>query len=140
MTQCRIDPDTLRCIECGARVSHASVRRLCDRSQGPPVSPFERSAASPTPAPPIVRPAHGPGTELKKLLAKIGIVSSPDCSCNRVAFEMDGWGADECERPERVEYVLAAMRENAARRGLPFLDAAGRLLIRRAIRNARRSA
>jgi hypothetical protein len=85
-------------------------------------------------------PASGAGTELKKLLAgwPFFITSSPDCSCNRVAAEMDSWGADECERPERVDYILAAMRENAEKRGLPFIDAAGRFLIRRAIKNARR--
>jgi len=89
-----------------------------------------------------LRPAvvieKGPGTELKKLLARIGITSTPNCSCNRVAREMDAWGADECEKQERVDYILAALRENAAKRGLPFLDAVGRMLVRRAIRNARR--
>lgn len=82
----------------------------------------------------------GPGTELKKLLAgwPFYITSSPDCSCNRVAAEMDAWGPDECEKTERVDYILAAMRENAEKRGLPFVDAAGRFLIRRAIKNARR--
>jgi hypothetical protein len=82
----------------------------------------------------------GPGTELKKLLAgwPFFITSSPDCSCNRVAGEMDSWGPDECERPDRVDYILAAMRENAEKRGLPFIDAAGRFLIKRAIKNARK--
>jgi hypothetical protein len=84
---------------------------------------------------------HGPGTELKKLLAgwPFYVSSSPDCSCNRVAREMDEWGADECEKPERQEYILAAMRENAEKRGLPFIDSAGRFLIRRAIKNARKA-
>jgi len=93
----------------------------------------------------VLKPAtvssFGPGTELKKLLAgwPFRITSSPDCSCNRVAAEMDAWGPDECESPERIEYILAAMRENAEKRGLPFLDAAGRFLIKRAIKNARKS-
>jgi hypothetical protein len=52
---------------------------------------------------------------------------------------MDEWGADECETNQKSEYVLAALRENAKRRGLPFLDAAGRLLVKRAIRNARKN-
>jgi len=84
---------------------------------------------------------HGPGTELKKLLAgwPFYITSSPDCSCNRVAAEMDQWGADVCEEPEKQDYILAAMRENAEKRGLPFIDAAGRFLIRRAIKNARKN-
>jgi hypothetical protein len=83
----------------------------------------------------------GPGTELKKLLAgwPFRITASPDCSCNQIAAQMDAWGPDECERAERIEYILAAMRENAEKRGLPFFDAAGRFLIRRAIKNARKS-
>jgi hypothetical protein len=53
---------------------------------------------------------------------------------------MDGWGPDECEKPERIEEVISVMRAEAKGRGLPFLDAAGRMLVRRAIRNARRNA
>jgi hypothetical protein len=51
---------------------------------------------------------------------------------------MDQWGADECEKPERAEYIVNAMRENAERRGIPFLDVAGRMLLRKAIKNARK--
>lgn len=94
----------------------------------------EPSAAAPV--------GRGPGTELKRLLAgwPLRITSSPDCSCNRVANEMDQWGPDECARPDRMDYIVAAMRDNAAKRGLPFLEAAARLLVRRAIAAARRKA
>jgi len=51
---------------------------------------------------------------------------------------MDAWGPDECERPERIDEVVAVMRAEAAARGLPFVDIAGRVLVRRAIANARR--
>ena len=54
--------------------------------------------------------------------------------------KMDQWGCDECERPERIDEVVAVMRAEAEARGLPFLDAAGRMLVRRAISNARKSA
>jgi hypothetical protein len=53
---------------------------------------------------------------------------------------MDQWGCDECSKPERIEEVVAVMRAEAAARGLPFLDVAGRLLVKRAIANARRTA
>ena len=52
---------------------------------------------------------------------------------------MDAWGCDECAKPERVDEVVAVMREEAGKRGLPFLDAVGRMLVRRAIRNARKA-
>jgi hypothetical protein len=81
-----------------------------------------------------------PGTELSKLLKRFGINPTPTCACRAKAAEMDAWGPDECEKPERIEEVVAVMREEAKARGLPFLDAAGRLLVRRAIANARKSA
>ena len=91
-------------------------------------------AASPT------QPTAGPGTELSRLLKRFGIEPTPTCSCRAKAAQMDAWGPDECEKPERIEEVVAVMRAEAEARGLPFLDAAGRLLVRRAIRNARRAA
>jgi hypothetical protein len=51
---------------------------------------------------------------------------------------MDAWGPDECSRPERIDKVVAVMRAEAEARGLPFLDVAGRMLVRRAIQNARK--
>lgn len=90
-------------------------------------------------AKPSAPPAHGPGTELGKLLKRLGIEPTPTCACRAKAAEMDQWGCDEAERPERIDEVVAVMREEAAARGLPFLDVAGRLLVRRAIRNARKS-
>jgi hypothetical protein len=53
---------------------------------------------------------------------------------------MDMWGCDEASKPERIDEVVAVMRAEAEARGLPFLDVAGRLLVRRAISNARRNA
>jgi hypothetical protein len=90
--------------------------------------------------PPSPQPSSGPGTELSKLLKRFGIEPTPTCQCRAKAAEMDAWGADECEKPERIEEVVAVMRQEAEARGLPFLDVAGRLLVRRAIRNARRAA
>jgi hypothetical protein len=81
----------------------------------------------------------GPGTELSKLLKRFGIEPTPTCSCRAKAAEMDAWGPDECSKPERIEEVVAVMREEAKARGLPFLDAAGRMLVKRAIQNARKA-
>jgi hypothetical protein len=84
-------------------------------------------------------PNHGPGTELSKLLKRFGIEPTPTCACRAKSQQMDLWGPDECERPERIAEVVAVMRAEAEARGLPFLDVAGRLLVRRAIRNARQN-
>ena len=87
-----------------------------------------------------IRPASGPGTQLSRLLHKFGISPTPTCSCRAKAAEMDRWGCDEAAKPERIDEVVAVMRAEAAARGLPFLDAVGKLLVRRAIANARREA
>jgi hypothetical protein len=85
-------------------------------------------------------PSHGPGTELSKLLKRFGISPTPTCQCRAKQQEMDAWGCDEASKPERIDEVVAVMRAEAEARGLPFLDVAGRMLVRRAIANARRNA
>jgi hypothetical protein len=88
-------------------------------------------------AEPAPTPAGGPGTELKKLLARVGIMSTPNCSCNARAAEMDRQGCEWCET--NLDTIVGWLREQAEARGLPFLDLAGRMLVRRAIKNARKS-
>lgn len=85
-------------------------------------------------------PVHGPGTELKKLLSRIGITATPNCSCNARARRMDEEEAKEpgwCEA--HLDEIVGWLREEATKRGLPFLDAAGRVLVKRAISNARKA-
>jgi hypothetical protein len=48
--------------------------------------------------------------------------------------ETPGW----CEA--NLDTIVGWLREQAEARGLPFLDVAGRLLVRRAISNARKAA
>ena len=88
-------------------------------------------------APPA--PTHGPGTELKKLLSKIGITATPNCKCNARSRHMNTMEKQEpgwCER--NIDTVVGYLREEATNRGLPFLDLPARLLVRRAISNARK--
>lgn len=49
---------------------------------------------------------------------------------------MDERGCDWAAANE--DQIVGWLREEATKRGLPFLDAAGRVLVRRAIANARR--
>lgn len=79
----------------------------------------------------------GPGTEMKKLLAKIGITSSPDCQCNARARYMDEQGPEWCE--QNMAEIIGWLREEAEKRKLPFVDFAGRLLVKKAIANARKN-
>ena len=98
---------------------------------------YPRVSRLPEPAP---IPTSGPGTELSRLLKRFGIEPTPTCACRSKQQQMDLWGCDECSKPERIDEVVAVMRAEAEARGLPFLDVAGRMLVRRAIANARRNA
>jgi hypothetical protein len=122
-TECVIDAESMKCVACGLPVLALPTYRRC-------------LVGSPQQAP----PAHGPGTELSKLLKRFGINPTPTCQCRAMSQKMDQWGCDECSKPERIDEVVAVMRAEAEARGLPFLDVAGRLLVRRAISNARRNA
>lgn len=81
----------------------------------------------------------GPGTELKALLKFIGFTATPNCSCNARARAMDeneyrepGW----CEA--NMDTILGWLKEQADARGLPFFRAGAKILVKRAIANAKR--
>jgi len=116
------------CVACGAL--RANERQVC----GTGLQAAWRPALREWP----VR-AAGPGTELSKLLKRFGIEPTPTCACRAKAAEMDAWGCAECSKPDRIEQVVAVMREEAKARGLPFLDAVSRFLVKRAIANARKN-
>lgn len=78
----------------------------------------------------------GPGTELKAMLKTIGITASPGCSCNKRAQVMDRHGPDWCE--EHIDEISGWLEEEAKKRKLPYVHAAGKMLIRLAIRRARK--
>lgn len=78
----------------------------------------------------------GPGTRLKALLGRIGIVASPGCSCIGRAREMDRMGPEWCER--NAETIVGWLKEEATKRRLPFSAVLARLLVKRSISSARR--
>ena len=80
---------------------------------------------------------YGPGTELKKMLAQIGINATPTCSCNRRAQVMDENGVEWCKA--NTDTIVGWLREEATKRGLPFVDIAGKIIIKRAISLAERA-
>ena len=79
----------------------------------------------------------GPGTELKKLIKRTGIKVKVGCKCNKHAALMDQKGSDWCEK--NLELIVDWLEEEAEKRGLPFLRVAGKMIVKRAIRNARRA-
>jgi hypothetical protein len=78
----------------------------------------------------------GPGTELKKLLAGIGIEAA-DCKCNSRAAYMDRQAAEWCE--SKMATIVGWLREAARDRKLPFVEFVARGVVRKAIKNARRA-
>jgi len=84
------------------------------------------------------KPKSGPGTELSKILSSIGINPKEcGCSCKSRAKKMDKEGIAWCE--ENIETIVTWLQEEAAKRRLPFLRTVGKVLVKKAIRNARRS-
>lgn len=81
----------------------------------------------------------GVGTELKNLLAKwpFNIVATPNCSCNARAAEMNRKGIDWCE--SNIDTITGWLKEEAEKRGLLFIDFAAKLLVKKAIKNAKRN-
>lgn len=124
-----------RCRERGYDISSAWACVLEDRGdivvvdETHPAYPRQTAAKEPP-------PSSGPGTELKALLSKIGIKSSPTCSCNKRAKTMDENGIEWCE--QNVETICDWLAEESAKRKLPFVRMAGKALIHLAIRRAKK--
>jgi hypothetical protein len=84
------------------------------------------------------QPSARPGTQLSQLLKRFGIDAAPGCKCRSMAAKMDALGPAWCESEQGMAKILEAMRTEAGKRGLPFLDAVGKMLVRQAVRAARR--
>ena len=140
MIDCVFNNDEMTCPVCGKKGRSRTARSNClPQTTAAELSDMRdraRAILEQSGLPPPV--SSGPGTELKKLLAKVGINASPTCSCNARARRMDveesrepGW----CEG--HLDEIVGWLREEAGKRGLPFIDLAGRMLVRRAISRAR---
>lgn len=78
------------------------------------------------------------GTELKELIKKwLKITTTATCSCNARAQIMDANGCNWCE--QNIDTIVGWLREEAKKRQLPFINAVGRLVIKKAIANARKA-
>lgn len=79
---------------------------------------------------------NGPGTVLAKMIKSLGIVMSDSCACRRHAIEMNAKGNDWCA--DNVDTIVGWLREEAKRRGLPFVDMVGKLMVSRAVKKSRK--
>ncbi len=78
----------------------------------------------------------GAGTELKNLIAKFGLRPGLNCKCGQHIREMDSNGVEWCE--QNIETITSWLREEAERARLPFTEIGAKLLIKRAISNAKK--
>ena len=78
----------------------------------------------------------GAGTELKRLLHWLGIVPTFGCGCGVKASLMDERGPDWCL--ENMDMIVGWMEEEATKRQLPYTRAGARVLVRLAVRAARK--
>ena len=74
---------------------------------------------------------EGVGTELKALLSIIGINSVPNCTCNARAKIMNENGTEWCKNNK--DEILSWMKEEADKRGLPFLKFGAKRILNYAI-------
>lgn len=132
--------DLWTCSQCNAVVMKSAIPerplaacRVGAEANGVPFRDVAIAKKDPTQ---FQRMINGPGTELKLLIGKVGITASPGCQCNAHAVQMNLWGPDECER--KIDQIVGWLRDEATRRGLPFIETLGRMLVRRAISNARK--
>jgi hypothetical protein len=79
---------------------------------------------------------NGPGTILTGMISALGIKSSSTCSCRRHALEMNEKGPDWCE--QNMETIVGWLKEESTKRGLPFVEAVGKMMVNRAIAKSRK--
>lgn len=103
-------PNGLTCKICKKRLplfpGWQTVKSSCTGPLGKPgvVQKSKTLDESPVSVNVIEAPAKGPGTELKALLAKIGINPKPTCPCNDTMKWMNQLGVEGC-RTERMAIV-----------------------------------
>ena len=80
---------------------------------------------------------EGPGTELKKILARFGIRHGVGCKCERRVKIMDQRGPKWCR--ENIDEIVGWLKEEADKRNLPFVKRLGKYIVNRAIKNSLKS-
>ena len=82
-------------------------------------------------------PRDGVGTQLKRLLSKLGIRPTADCPCNDRARTMNARGIEWCE--QNIATIIGWLKEEAENRKLPFLALPTKIIVQRAIKMAKRA-
>lgn len=107
----------LVCSRCSTRLGNLDPGDIPARGIvcrcGNRIQPGEAKADTRKRLPPA--PAHGPGTELKNLLAELGITSVQGCGCDSKVAMMNRWGVEGCrERFGEIRQWLVNSRGKAS--------------------------
>jgi hypothetical protein len=136
MIRCQLKHLAARCRQRGYTLEE--VRACIVSEDGEQIAVDDTHKAYPREPKPQPLATSGPGGQLKKLLKRIGITAAPNCSCNAHARRMDEMGCDWCAA--NVPTITEWMRGEAAKRKMPFIATLARLMVKRAIHNARKEA
>jgi hypothetical protein len=79
---------------------------------------------------------NGPGSILTGMISSLGIKSTSNCSCRRHALEMNDKGPDWCE--QNMPTILSWLKEESAKRSLPYVEMVAKAMVQRAINKSRR--
>jgi hypothetical protein len=85
---------------------------------------------------PITAVQQGPGTELKKLLSKLGLKPTANCKCAQHIQEMNLKGPDWCE--QNIDTIVGWLREEADRAKMPFTAVGAKIIVKRSISKAKK--
>jgi len=120
-------------------IEHAVYSVLRKKYAPKAVVPKLSSAALPARQSPTTQPVNlsGPGTELKKLLSKLGLKPAPNCKCNTRMLVMNQMGIDWCK--QHIDTIVGWLKEEADRAKLPFTKIGAKIIVKRAISNARKT-
>jgi hypothetical protein len=79
---------------------------------------------------------YGAGTLLSQMIKSLGIQITSNCACKQHAIEMNENGNDWCK--QNIDMIVGWLKQEAKKKGLPFFDTIGRLMVDRAIKKSRR--
>jgi hypothetical protein len=122
--------DTLVCFRC-ARCGRLFSIEKCALDQMDVASARLPDCAA------IFEDPTGAGTKLKKLLSRLKIDVCAACPCNDPARRMNERGVEWCE--QNIGEIVGWLKEEAARRKLPFLAMPAKIIVQRAIEMAKRA-
>ena len=80
---------------------------------------------------------EGVGTQLAKILNRVGIEYDPGCSCSSKVSLLDKKGLKWCT--ENQDYIINILSEEAIKRNIPIVPKTFRALVRLAIFNVNKS-